>query len=89
MDTAMASSTSLEPATEPAPREVRLDTVSAQVAAIDELIVLAQSKLQVFDIDLSQFKNCTAHFERMKTRASVQMLLAFEKTVQAEFAKVA
>ena len=43
----------------------------------------------LFDIDLSQFKNCTAHFERMKTRSSVQKLLAFEKSVQAEFAKVA
>ncbi len=43
----------------------------------------------LFGIDLSQFKNCTAHFERMKTRSSVQKLLAFEKSVQAEFAKVA
>lgn len=43
----------------------------------------------LFDIDLSEFKNCLAHFERMKTRPSVQKLLAFEKTVQAEFAKAA
>lgn len=43
----------------------------------------------LFDIDMSEFKNCTAHFERMKTRPSVQKLLAFEKTVQAEFAKAA
>ncbi len=43
----------------------------------------------LFDIDMSQFKNCTAHFERMKTRASVQKLLAFEKTVQTEFSKAA
>lgn len=43
----------------------------------------------LFDLDLSEFKNCTAHFERMKNRPSVQKLLAFEKSVQAEFAKAA
>jgi glutathione S-transferase len=43
----------------------------------------------LFDLDLSQFKNCTAHFERMKTRPSVQKLLAFEKSVQEEFAQAA
>jgi glutathione S-transferase len=42
-----------------------------------------------FNLDLSPFTNCTAHFDRMKTRPSVQKLLAFEKTVQAEFAKAA
>lgn len=50
----MASSTLPEPAAAPTPREVRLDTVAAQTAAIDELIEMARSKLQVFDIDLSQ-----------------------------------
>jgi glutathione S-transferase len=42
-----------------------------------------------FDLDLSGFKNCIAHFERMKQRASVQKLLAFEKSVQEGFAKAA
>jgi glutathione S-transferase len=42
-----------------------------------------------FDLDLSQFANCAAHFERMQSRASVQKLLAYEKSVQAEFAKAA
>ena len=42
-----------------------------------------------FDLDLAQFGNCTAHFERMKQRPSVQKLLAYEKDVQADFAKVA
>ncbi len=42
-----------------------------------------------FELDLSPFKNCVAHFERMKTRPSVQKLLAFEKSVQDEFAKAA
>ncbi|MCC7326055.1 MAG: hypothetical protein IT521_04540 [Burkholderiales bacterium] len=31
-----------------------LDTVAAQAAAIDELIDLAQHRLQIFDVDLSQ-----------------------------------
>jgi glutathione S-transferase len=44
---------------------------------------------QQFDLDLSGFKNCVAHFERMQTRASVQKLLEFEKSVLAEFAKAA
>jgi len=38
----------------PEPRETRLDTIAAQVLAIDELIDLAQQRLQVFDIDLSE-----------------------------------
>ena len=42
-----------------------------------------------FELDLSKFKNCLAHFERMKTRPSVQKLLDFEKLVQADFAKAA
>ena len=42
-----------------------------------------------FELDLSSFKNCIAHFERMKQRPSVQKLLAFEKSVQEEFAKAA
>jgi hypothetical protein len=45
-----------DPPTEPspAPREERLDTLAAQVAAIDELIDLARQRIQVFDVDLSQ-----------------------------------
>jgi len=50
----MDSSTPPEITAEPVPREERLDTVAAQTAAIDELIGLAQHRLQVFDIDLSQ-----------------------------------
>ena len=42
-----------------------------------------------FDLDLSVFVNCSAHFERMKSRPSVQKLLAYENAVQAEFAKAA
>jgi glutathione S-transferase len=42
-----------------------------------------------FELDLSGFANCAAHFERMKGRPSVQKLLAFEKSVQEGFAKAA
>ena len=40
-------------------------------------------------MDLGKFKNCHAHLERMKQRASVQKLLAFEKATQEAFAKAA
>lgn len=43
----------------------------------------------LFPLDQSQFKNCTAHFERMKQRSSVQKLLAFEQEVQDAFARAA
>ena len=43
----------------------------------------------LFDLDLSGFLNCSVHFERVKRRPSVQKLLAFEKSVQAEFVKAA
>lgn len=42
-----------------------------------------------FEFDLSEFSNCAAHFERMKGRASVQKLLAYEKEVLDTFAKAA
>lgn len=50
----MDSSTLPEPTPALTPRETLLTTVIAQSAAIDELIGLAQQRLQVFDIDLSQ-----------------------------------
>ena len=42
-----------------------------------------------FELDLSSFRNCIAHFERMKKRPSVQRLLAFEKSVEEKFARAA
>ena len=39
-----------------------------------------------FDLDLSGFPNCSAHFERMKRRPSVQKVLAYEKKIQGDFA---
>ncbi len=38
-------------------------------------------------LDLSKFRNCMAHLERMKQRQSVQKLIAFERRKQEEFAK--
>jgi glutathione S-transferase len=40
-------------------------------------------------IHLSGFPNCLAHLERMKARPSVQKLLAYEASVQAEMAAAA
>jgi len=48
----MATSTPDDAA--PEPREAVLETVSAQAAAIDELLDLARQRLQIFDVDLSQ-----------------------------------
>ncbi len=42
-----------------------------------------------FDLDLSEFSNCSAHFERIKRRPSVQKLLAYEKAVREDFARAA
>jgi glutathione S-transferase len=42
-----------------------------------------------FELDLSKYKSCQAHFERLQKRPSVQPCLAHEKTVQTEFAKAA
>ncbi|MDI9330883.1 MAG: glutathione S-transferase family protein [Alphaproteobacteria bacterium] len=42
-----------------------------------------------FGGDLSRFKNCIAHRQRMEQRPSVQALLAHEEQVKAEFARAA
>jgi glutathione S-transferase len=42
-----------------------------------------------FKLDLTAFKNCTSHFDRMQKRASVQKVIAYEKKVQDEFARAA
>ena len=43
----------------------------------------------LFKPDVSGFANCMAHLQRMEQRASVQKLLAYEKQVQADFARAA
>jgi glutathione S-transferase len=42
-----------------------------------------------FKLDLTGFKNCMAHLERMQARPSVQRVLAHEKKVMEEFARAA
>ena len=42
-----------------------------------------------FDLDLSQFENCMAHFERMKQRPSVCKALTYEQEVLSAFAQAA
>lgn len=43
----------------------------------------------MFKGDTSVYKNCVAHLARMEQRPSVQKLIAYEKKVQAEFARAA
>lgn len=50
----MDSSTSPDPAPALVPGESVVDTMAAQTAALDRVIGLAQQRLQIFDIDLSQ-----------------------------------
>src|SRR5207237_8535862 len=42
-----------------------------------------------FNLDVSQFRNCIAHLERMQQRPSVRKLLAYEQEVQTAFAQAA
>ena len=42
-----------------------------------------------FELDLARFTSCNAHYDRLQKRPSVQKALAYEQTVQAEFAKAA
>lgn len=44
------------------------------------------TQFNLANLDVWAFKNCSAHFERMKQRASVRKLLAFESQVQGQFA---
>ena len=43
----------------------------------------------LFKPDVSGFRNCLAHLQRMERRASVQKLLTYEQEVQAAFARAA
>lgn len=50
----------------PAPRRETLDTLAAQIAAIDELVGLARRSIRVFDLDLSEMGwNNPARIERI------------------------
>ena len=42
-----------------------------------------------FELELSKFKNCQHHFERLLARPSVLQCMTYEKGVQVQFAKAA
>ena len=54
--------------------------------AVDAYFFWCLRRAMSFKLDVSAFKNCASHLERMKQRASVQKVLAFEKQVQETFA---
>jgi glutathione S-transferase len=60
-----------------------------QFTAVDAHFFWCFRRGTQFNLDLSQFKNCLAHFERMQQRPSVQKLLTYEQEVQAAFAQAA
>jgi len=60
-----------------------------QFTAVDAHFFWCFRRGTQFNLDLSQFKNCTAHFERMQQRPSVRKLLAYEAEVQMAFAQAA
>lgn len=43
-----------KPDSAPVPRRTRLDTVKAQVSALDDLVAMAKVSIRVFDFDLSE-----------------------------------
>lgn len=57
--------------------------------AVDAYFFWCFRRAMSFKLDVSAFKNCMAHFERMKLRPSVQKVLAYEKQVIEAFAKAA
>jgi glutathione S-transferase len=61
----------------------------AHFTAVDAYFFWCFRRALSFKLDVSGFRNCVAHFERMQSRASVQQVVAHEKRVQEEFARAA
>jgi glutathione S-transferase len=57
--------------------------------AVDSYFFWCFRRAAQFKLDLSAFPNCLAHMDRMRARPSVQKVEAYEKEVQAQFAKAA
>jgi glutathione S-transferase len=57
--------------------------------AVDAYFFWCFRRAVSFQLDVSRFESCIAHFERVKERPSVQKVLAYEKQVQDAFAKAA
>lgn len=53
MDFSFPMTPEAPPTPTPTPRQERLETIAAQIAALDELVRLARRSIRVFDIDLS------------------------------------
>jgi glutathione S-transferase len=60
-----------------------------QFTAPDAHFFWCMRRAKQFGLNFSSFRHCTAHFDRMSARPSVQKVLAFEKTVMDEFAQAA
>lgn len=59
----------------------------AHFTAVDAYFFWCFKRALSFKLDLKEFSNGAAHYERMLERPSVQQLLAHEKVVMAEFAR--
>ena len=55
--------------------------------AVDAYFFWCFRRATTFKLDVSGFRHCYAHFERVQRRPSVQKVLAYEQQVLAEFAK--
>jgi glutathione S-transferase len=61
----------------------------AHFTAVDAHFFWCFRRAMSFNLEVSGFKNCVAHFERMKQRTSVQKALGYEKQVLDAFARAA
>jgi glutathione S-transferase len=57
--------------------------------APDAYLFWCLRRARSFGLDLSGFPNCSAHFDRMLLRSSVQKVLVHEKQIQDAFARAA
>ena len=57
--------------------------------AVDAYFFWCFRRATIFNLDVSEFTHCFAHFERMNERASVQKLFAHEKQMVDAFAQAA
>jgi hypothetical protein len=87
--------TSTPPAAGPDPREETLETVAAQVAAIDELVGYARQRIQVFDVDLSELgwnraarTEALAAFFRASRTARLEIILHDTRWLEATGARM-
>ncbi|MCC7040585.1 MAG: hypothetical protein IT516_09795 [Burkholderiales bacterium] len=91
----MASSIPPDDAPAPGPRETLIDTLAAQAAAIDEIVELAEARLCVFDVDLSQTGwNSAARAEKLgaflrrRRHARVEIIVHDTRWLEASCARL-